>query len=143
MTPQPTLTTRTIGETENALRAILNRNLVGTGLDYHSWVALKVASESSSVLSPADLSTFLQGGLKIDEAAAADAINDLLARELLAGGDVAVEATPQGTVLYQRLNDRFGQLTRQMYAGLETDDLAAAYRVLSTLTERANALLAS
>jgi hypothetical protein len=30
-----------------------------------------------------------------------------------------------------------------MYAGLETDDLAAAYRVLSTLTERANGLLAS
>jgi hypothetical protein len=34
------------------------------------------------------------------------------------------------------------QLTQRLFSGIDHDDLAAAYRVLSTLTERANALLA-
>jgi hypothetical protein len=37
----PLLASRTIGSAENALCAILERTLTGTGLDYHRWVALK------------------------------------------------------------------------------------------------------
>ncbi len=33
--PRAMLKSRTIGETENALRSILQRTLRGTGLDYH------------------------------------------------------------------------------------------------------------
>ena len=63
MTTQ-TLSTRTISETENALRAILFRGLAGTGLDYPQWVALKVTAESPTPRAAEDLVALLQGGLK-------------------------------------------------------------------------------
>jgi hypothetical protein len=53
-----------------------------------------------------------------------------------------VTVTESGSALYQRLNAQVQGVAALMYAGLEVDDLAVAYRVLSTLTERANALLA-
>ena len=67
MTSQQTLSSGTIGVTENALRAILLRGLSGTGLDYPQWVALKVTAESPPPQTVEDLVTFLQDGLKIDE----------------------------------------------------------------------------
>ena len=51
--------------------------------------------------------------------------------------------TAPGTSLYYRLNGEIRQVSQQIYAGLPTDDLAAASRVLTTITERANALLAT
>jgi hypothetical protein len=61
------LTSRNIGETENALRAILMRVLAGTGLDYPRWIALQCVSLSPSPVLVADVIAQLKGGLKIDE----------------------------------------------------------------------------
>ncbi len=142
MTSQQTLSSGTIGVTENALRAILLRGLSGTGLDYPQWVALKVTAESPAPQTVEDLVTFLQDGLKIDENAARIAIDALQASGHLAQNGDTLEVTPSGASLYARLNDEFTALSRQMYAGLEADELVTAQRVLSTITERANALLA-
>jgi hypothetical protein len=143
MTPAPTLTSRTIGETENALRAILLRSLDGTGLDYPRWITLKVASESPAAPDVTELATFVQGGLKIDGETATGAVAWLRSNGILEGDGSTAVVTQRGAELYGRLNDEFTQLTRQMYAGLEVDDLTAAHRVLSTITARANELLAS
>jgi hypothetical protein len=51
MSQAPILTSRNIGETENALRVILIRTLSGTGLDYPRWVALQLVLLSQSPLS--------------------------------------------------------------------------------------------
>lgn len=142
MTSQQTLSSRTIGVTENALRAILLRGLSGTGLDYPQWVALKVTAESPAPQTVEDLVTFLQDGLKIDENAALIAIDALQASGVLAQNGDTLEVTPSGASLYGRLNDEYAALSRQMYAGLEADELATTQHVLSTITERANALLA-
>jgi DNA-binding MarR family transcriptional regulator len=142
MRTQQTLSTRTIGETENALRAILLRGLAGTGLDYHQWVALKVAAESPTPRTAQEIATFLQGGLKIDEDAAVAALDAVQAGGHLAQNGDTLEVTPSGASLYGRLNDEFTALSRQMYAGLEADELVTAQHVLSTIIERANALLA-
>jgi uncharacterized protein with FMN-binding domain len=141
-----TLNSRDIGETENALRALLDGVLTGTGLDYHGWVALKVTSDRQSPIEVAELVQLLVSGLKIDERRAAEVIDDLRAKAVFVGSTHVdtdtVTATAPGAALYQRLNAQVQGVTAQMYAGLEVDDLAAAYRVLATLTERANALLA-
>jgi DNA-binding MarR family transcriptional regulator len=141
-----TLTSRDIGETENALRAVLNGVLAGTGLDYNRWVALKVANDRQSSMADAELVRLLMAGLKIDESTADEVIGDLRANGMFATSsndvDDTVTVTDEGASLYQRLSAQVQGVAAQMYAGLEVDDLAVAYRVLSTLTERANVLLA-
>jgi DNA-binding MarR family transcriptional regulator len=142
MTPTTTLTTRDIGLAENALRAVLEQTLAGTGLDYHRWVALKATSDSPTPPSPGELAALMTGGLKIDAATAAAVIDALGEQGIFETDGNAVAVTPAGAALYRRLSEEIGQLSRKMYTGLDPDDLTVAGRVLATLTERANARLA-
>jgi hypothetical protein len=48
----------------------------------------------------------------------------------------------EGASLYQRLSDEVSRVTQQLWANLDSDDLAAANRVHLTITQRANELLA-
>jgi DNA-binding MarR family transcriptional regulator len=142
MTDAPILTSRTIGETENALQAILARALTGTALDFHAWVALKLVSETNPPISEADAIEELVNGLKIDRRAAVEVIAKLDDRGIVTKTDGALALTAEGTSLYQRLNGEIRQVAQQMWAGLDAKDLATAHRVLSTIKERANLLLA-
>lgn len=142
MTNQPILTSRTIGIAENALRAVLLKALAGTGLDYHGWVALKTVADRDPRLSVRAAVRRLSDALKLDEPTAVGVIEALNAHGLVEQTDDSLSPTPKGAALYQRLDHDTRQLGRHLYAGLEAADLAVAHRVLSTLTERANALLA-
>jgi hypothetical protein len=142
MADPPTLTTRTLGETENALRTLLVNSLAGSGLDYHGWVALTLVARSPSPLGEADLTTPLSDILKIDDGAARRVIDDLRALKVLAGHGDAVATMPKGASLFARLSRDIGRLTDELWAGLDEHDLAAAYRVHTTIPQRANELLA-
>jgi hypothetical protein len=141
MPDQPILTAPIIGQTENALRALLVRALHGSGLDYHQWVALRVVSTSTPPLSQTQLRDRLQHGLKIDPSLADEVIDDLTARGLLVSAD-GVTAGDEGSTLYQRLDVEVRRISAQVWNGIDGADLAAAYRVCAVVTERANALLA-
>lgn len=135
------LTTRTLGEAENALRALLHKILAETALDYHRWVALKLVAESSSPISTPALASRLEGALKVDDATAARIIAALRAKGIFAAEREAVSLTPDGATLLKRLNEEIQRVTRQVWEGLSVEDLTVAQRVLSTITERANVLL--
>jgi DNA-binding MarR family transcriptional regulator len=139
---RPLLTTRMLGETENALRALLTQTLRGTGLDYQRRVVLSVVARNPSSISAAKPATRLVESLKIDAAAAVALIDDLRGRHILDESGDPIALTADGTALFQRLDAEIGELTRTLWAGLDADDLAAAYRVHSTITDRANQLLA-
>jgi hypothetical protein len=138
---QPLLAPRTIGETENALRALLVQTLRGTDLDYPRWVVLSVVARSPSPVSATGLSSRLAANLRIDDASAIALIDVLRARHLVHDVGDSVAMTPDGTTLFERLDAEIGKLTRQLWAGIEVDDLAAAQRVLATITARADELL--
>jgi DNA-binding MarR family transcriptional regulator len=138
----PLLTPRTIGETENALRALLTSTLAGTGLDYPRWVTLTIVARSRSPIPATELITRLTGSLKIDRNAVTALVDDLRARHILEQSGDTVTITAQGTALHQRLNTRVEELTGQLWAGLDANDLASAHRVHTTITDRANQLLA-
>jgi DNA-binding MarR family transcriptional regulator len=142
MTNAPILSSRTIGETENALQAILARTLTGTELDYHRWVTLKVISETTPPISETAAVQELVNGLKIDQPTAADVIATLDASGTVDRTGDTLHLTSQGAALYERLNNEIRQVAQQMWAGLDAEDLATAHRVLSTIKERANTLLA-
>jgi hypothetical protein len=79
--------------------------------------------------------------LRIDDTAAIALIDDLRARRLVHGVGDSVAMTPEGTTLFERLDAEIGDLTRQLWAGIDVDDLAAAQRVLATIIARSNELL--
>ena len=137
----PILTSRNIGLAENALRALLTKALQNTGLDYHRWVALKLVADGQWPIPLTTLVEQLKDFLKMDEVSALAAINDLRTQGLVDTSD-RISTTLRGRSLYERLCDETGEISRQIYAGLDPDDLAATHRVLSMITARANSLLA-
>jgi DNA-binding MarR family transcriptional regulator len=141
MTDRRLLTARTVGEAENTLRALLIRTLDGTGLDYPRWVVLTVVARSQSSISATELAARLSQSLKIDGVDAIALIDDLRARHLLDESGDPIATTADGAALFQRLDAEIGDVTQHLWAGLDADDLAAAHRVLSTITDRANQLL--
>jgi hypothetical protein len=57
------------------------------------------------------------------------------------GGRIAL--TPAGVSRHEAIRAGIADLTRTLYGNFAPEDLAVAGRVLTTLTERANALLAT
>lgn len=144
MTSRPqTLTPRTIGETENALRATLAQSLADTDLDYHEWAALKLVSESHSPIPLESAVGVMTNGLKITEIAAGRIIDGLSQTGVLATSDGELETTDLGRALYERVNHRTTMNTRAMWEGLTAEDLATTHRVLSQIRDRANSILAA
>jgi len=142
MSAPPLLTSRDIGVTENTLRALLTKKLLrGTNLDYPQWVAFN-AIASQPPASATRLLSQMQAGLKIDQHTAAKVIDQIETSGLITVVGDELRPTDDGRALHARVTPQLQALTQRMYAGLDSDDLAAAYRVLSTLTERGNAILA-
>ena len=50
---------------------------------------------------------------------------------------------PPARPAFEQIQGGIGQVTQRLYGGLPESDLAIAHRVLATVTERANAELAS
>jgi hypothetical protein len=143
MTSEPTLTTRTIGETESALNGVLSKVVGDTGLDELGWVALRlVAAFIPPPVTPAGLTAQLRNSKKVDEAAATEVLRDLEDLGALQRIGDTISTTPEGARLYERLSGEVSKLTAQMWEGLDSADLTTAARVLTTITQRANALLA-
>jgi DNA-binding MarR family transcriptional regulator len=134
----PILTSRNIVLAENALRALLTRALRDTGLTYHQWMVLKLVADNP--MRAVELVDQLGDSLKLDETTTLTIINDLRERDLVDVGD-KVWTTLRGRALFERMCDETGEISRQIYAGLDPDDLAATHRVLSVVTARANNLL--
>src|SRR5262245_34625648 len=142
MVTATTLTPRTIGETENALRALLVDALSGSGLDYHRWVALTLIARSDPALDQTSVTARLVDVLKIDFAAASTVVGDLEFRGLTEEHGGVLQTTAEGAAFFERVSAEVNQLTKEIWSGIDPADLAVGSRVLTTLTERANALLA-
>lgn len=86
----------------------------------------------------------MTGGLKIDEAAALAVVGELAASELLEsvpGEPSRLRLTEAGRTLNGTIRAAVGELTARIYGDLPREDLATAGRVLTLVTERANAVL--
>jgi len=136
-----------IAEAEGAVTRLLEEALAKEGITRQEYLALRVLGLRGPWASPRELHTFLAGQrqLGLTEAAAAELLARLedrgLARGTAAGGPGPAEATPAGAALHASLTAAVAPVTRELYAGLEPGDLAAARRVLTQVTERAGRLL--
>ena len=148
MSQAPALTGQDIAEAEGAVTRLLERALAPTGTSRHEYVVLRVLVVRGPFRSPKDLHEYLAGQpqLALTPAAVAALLAGLEGQGLAAGTDLdspgPAEATPQGTALLGRLAETVAPATRELYAGLDPDDLAIAHRVLTQIITRADELSA-
>jgi hypothetical protein len=143
MSTYPIISTRVIGQTEKTLGAILTRELAGSSLTEPQWVILTLALGNGGTIKRDEFTRQVTGALKISEDEAAAHIADMVtAQQLQAVGDgsaLAVSGAAQH--LHSQVRTVVGEITERLWGDLPAEDLATAGRVLTIITERANAEL--
>jgi hypothetical protein len=130
-----------IGQTESALGALLGPVLAEAGRSFEQWVVLAVTADGS----PVDRGRLVARVADARKLAAADveaAIGGLAADGALRVESGQVVLTATGQEVRRRIRARIDEVTSGLF-DFPADDLATAGRVLATVTERANAFLAS
>lgn len=140
MTIQPILTGRDIGITYAAIAALREQLLAGVGITFEDSILLNTIDDNGGSATRHELVAVLVSGLKISEEQATHAVTALISRELAAAvetsGSIVLSAT--GADAHGRFTAAVAQAAPTIYGGIDPVDLAAAKRVLDTVTERAN-----
>ncbi|MFE3324339.1 hypothetical protein [Streptomyces sp. NPDC059176] len=144
MPTNPELTGQTIGMAHYATRAVLERALAETGTTFPQTVAINALRTGGNTTTREQLVDRLTGGLKIDGAAAAATVAELLNAALVETAPEApatLRLTGTGTALASRIAARTADITARLYGGIPDEDKATTARVLTTVLARANAEL--
>ncbi|MGW3633945.1 MarR family winged helix-turn-helix transcriptional regulator [Streptomyces sp. NPDC005122] len=145
-TTTPPVNGQLIGLAHYASRAVLENVLARTGTTFHQSVALRAVSDqggTGGTVERARLVARLTGSLKIEESAARRTVDEMTALGLLAAPTaVTVSLTEHGAELFERIRTDGNAIAARLYAGIPAEDLATVGRVLTLVTERADAELA-
>lgn len=125
-----------IGQAERHTRAVLNRLLDQTGTSFEQWVAINLTATAG----PSDLASSLAAGLRLDLLRARAVVSSLVEAGLLTAD---ANLTPAGQQRYEEISAGIAGITQRLYGDLPAGDLIVAGRILTTITDRAKAELAS
>ncbi|MET9897098.1 MarR family transcriptional regulator [Streptomyces sp. NPDC006446] len=142
-TSPPPVNGQVIGLAHYASRATLERVLARSGTTFEQSVALRAVSDNGGTVERDRLVGRLTGALKIKESAARRTVDAMTAAKLLeepTAGQVSL--TDGGRELFESIRTAGNEIAARLYAGIPAEDLAAAGRVLTLVTERADAELA-
>ncbi|MEU6014208.1 hypothetical protein ABZ826_09135 [Streptomyces sp. NPDC047515] len=145
MSATPSVNGQIIGQAHYATRAVLERLLATTGTTFHQSVALNATADHGAAKERAGLVDRMTGTLKIDAEVAETVLAELAAAGLVeeVPGDTArIALTAAGRERQEAHRAGIAEITARLYGDLPTADLAAAGRVLTEVTARANAVLA-
>ena len=145
MSTDPTLTPQIIGQAEKTMNAILFRLLAGPGLTEAQWITLTLTAAGGGPTSRGQLVAQVAHGLKVSETQAREHLAGLVAAQLVqdSGDDAGpVRLTAEGTRVFGQIRGATAEIVQRLWGDLPAEDLATAGRVLSIITERANAELA-
>ncbi|GAA4432021.1 hypothetical protein ACFQV2_30445 [Actinokineospora soli] len=120
-----------IGQAERSTRAVLDRLLDDHATTFEQWVALNLAAGGGT---REQITTRMTSALRLDKST----VDALFAGPLFADDTL----TAAGRERYHRIADGVAAITERLYCGIPAEDLATAARVLTTVTERADAELA-
>ncbi|WP_435280928.1 MarR family transcriptional regulator [Streptomyces koelreuteriae] len=143
-TTTPPVGPRVIALAHYAGRAILENVLARHGVTFQQSVTLRLAAVAEGPVGRERLVDGVTGALKIDATEVHAVIDELIAARLLAPDEGSgVRITDAGRGLYETTSGETAPLTARIYDGIPAEDLAVAGRVLSLITERADAELAA
>ncbi|MFD0569109.1 MarR family transcriptional regulator [Kitasatospora gansuensis] len=138
----PVADSRALGLAHYAARGLLEQVLARHGSTFQQQVTLRAAVTAVTPLTRDELASQVQGALKADPADIRTTLDELLAKHLLVAGGTHLHPTA-GRDLLAILAAETAPITARVWGDIPAEDLAAAYRVLALVTERANAELAA
>ncbi|MFE0451301.1 MarR family transcriptional regulator [Streptomyces sp. NPDC058914] len=138
-----TVNGRVIGLAHYAGRAIVEHVLAGHGATFLQQITLRAAVVADGPLELDAIAAEVTGALKNDPSDVRAAVGELLDRGLLVSDGPLVRPTEAGRELIATTAAETGEISARIYAGIAAEDLAVAGRVLSLVTERADAELAA
>ncbi|MGY1582015.1 MarR family winged helix-turn-helix transcriptional regulator [Streptomyces sp. MN13] len=141
-TAAPLADSRSLALAHYAARAVLETVLARHDLDFQESVTLRAVAVADGPVDRETVVGYVTGSLKADPADAERTLDGLAAKALVEREGSAVRVTEAGRALYATVSAETGEISARVYAGIPTEDLAAAGRVLSLITERANTELA-
>ncbi|KUL77964.1 MULTISPECIES: winged helix DNA-binding protein [unclassified Streptomyces] len=143
-TTPPRLDPRVIALAHYASRALLERVLARHGATFQQSVTLRVAALADGPLERDHLAGQVTGSLKCTPEEARSVVDELVSAGLLAPeGPSAVRITDAGRETHTTTSAETAPISARVYADLPEEDLVAAGRVLTLITERANRELAA
>ncbi|MFJ5151958.1 MarR family transcriptional regulator [Streptomyces sp. NPDC088353] len=142
-TTGPVADARALGLAHYAARGVLEHVLARHGITFQQQIALRAAVTADAPQTPDDLATRVQGSLKADPADVRATLDELLDRRLLATDGAHLRPTDAGRELLAAVGAETAPITARIWGGIPAEDLAAAGRVLTLVTEHANAELAA
>jgi hypothetical protein len=138
----PPLTGQEIALAAKATRALLDELLAETDTTFHSWVILNFTATSGGSVRRDAVVARLESALKIDTATASAAIDEAVSLGLAALDGDQLGLTPEGTTRSEQIRAGSAAIVERLYADLPVEDQLTTRRILTTVTERANAKLA-
>ncbi|WP_369142267.1 MarR family transcriptional regulator [Streptomyces sp. R44] len=144
-TTAPTTNGRVIALAHYSARALLEGVLTRHGATFEQSVTLRAVAVAGDSIGRDELVTDVIGSLKAEESVVRGVIDDMTATKLLEqdpAADSRLRLTDAGRELYQSTTAETAEISARLYAGIPAEDLAVAGRVLTLLTQRANAELA-
>ncbi|MBM0276110.1 hypothetical protein [Micromonospora tarensis] len=142
MSTAPTLNGQVIGQAHYATRALLERAVAPLGLTFGQLLALNALA--AGPVERAHLTHRITSTLKVDAPAVHEVIGELVDADLaqVDGPAPQVRLTHAGHATQARAAVAVAGITTQLYGDIPTDEADTAARVLTRITQRANAELA-
>ncbi|MFD8971220.1 MarR family transcriptional regulator [Streptomyces sp. NPDC059593] len=144
-TTAPSANGRVVALAFFAGRAVLEGVLTRHGITYHQSVTLRAVVTAGGSLGREELVADVNGSLKTDESVVRGVVDELTAAKLLEADPTdtsRLRLTDTGRGLDATTSAESAEISARLYAGIPAEDLAVAGRVLTLVTERANAELA-
>jgi DNA-binding MarR family transcriptional regulator len=134
---------RMLGLAHYAARAVLEGVLTRHGLDFQQQIVLRPVVLAAGPVDRDRLAADTVAALKADEDSVQGTIDELIAAGLVATDASEVRITDAGRALYERITNETSGTTARIWGDIPEEDLLATGRVLTQVTERANAELAA
>lgn len=146
MATAPPVNGQIIGMAHYATRAVLEQLLATTGTTFHQSVALTATADRGGTAERRQLVERMTGAVKLDVAVVERTLSELTSAGLLEerpGERPLLALTAEGEALERSHRAGVAAVTATLYGDLPAEDLAAAGRVLTEVTARADAVLAA
>ncbi|MDX3638801.1 MarR family winged helix-turn-helix transcriptional regulator [Streptomyces sp. MB09-02B] len=145
-TTTPVLNSRVIGLAHYAARAVLEKVLAGHGLTFQQSVALRVVAVADGPVDREGVVDQVVDSLKVEKADIRSVVEELVAARLVEADPARpsrLRITDAGRDAYSGSTAEVAPVSARIYAGIPDEELAAAGRALTLITERADAELAA
>ncbi|MGW2016886.1 MarR family transcriptional regulator [Streptomyces sp. NPDC001927] len=139
----PAADSRALGLAHYAARGVLEHVLARHGATFQQQIALRAAVTAEAPQTPEDLVAQVVASVKATPADAHATLDELLAKDLLVTDGPHLRPTDAGRELLAAVGAESAPISARIWGGIPTEDLVAAGRVLTLVTERANAELAA